>query len=87
MAWYLYILKSKTDGDFYKGISEDVYRRLQEHNDGLSQFTSSKGPWEIICILETESKKQAIIEERRIKKLNRKSLDRIINSDKNILNS
>jgi predicted GIY-YIG superfamily endonuclease len=40
-------------------------------------------PWILVYLAEMHDKKNTIIEERRIKKLNRKSLDRLINSEEN----
>ncbi len=42
MSWFVYILRSDKDGDLYKGITEDIQRRLEEHNSGKSKFTSAK---------------------------------------------
>jgi putative endonuclease len=78
MAWFIYILQSEVDGDFYKGITEDIDKRIYEHNTGQSQFTSTKMPWRLVYFKEMVSKKDAIIEEKRIKRLNRKSLLKII---------
>jgi putative endonuclease len=78
MAWFIYILKSEIDGDFYKGITENIEHRLLEHNTGQSKFTSTKMPWQLVYSKEIESKKEAIIEEKRIKRLNKKSLFKLI---------
>jgi putative endonuclease len=83
MPWFVYILKSTVDGDFYKGITENIGKRFQEHNSGQSKFTSTKMPWTLVFLAEMHDKKNAIIEERRIKKLNRKSLEKLINSEEN----
>jgi len=42
--YYVYIIQSELLGDYYKGVSSDVERRLSEHNAGKSRFTSGKGP-------------------------------------------
>ena len=76
--WYIYIIKSQVTTDYYKGISEDVYRRLEEHNTGLSNFTKSGIPWVLVYFRQMESKRDAIIEERRIKRLNRRALEKMI---------
>ncbi len=78
MAWFIYILRSELDGDYYKGITENVLRRLEEHNAGDSKFTSTKRPWKLVFQKEMPSKRDAIIEEKRIKKLNRRSLVKLI---------
>ena len=67
MSWHVYILQSEKDGDFYKGITENLLKRLEEHNAGLSNFTSTKMPWLLVCSYEMADKKSAIIEEKRIK--------------------
>ncbi len=84
--FYVYILKSQSLRVFYKGITEDPEKRLWEHNNELSRYTKDKGPWEMVYLVMYESKKQALIEEKRIKKLNSASIERLIMSDKNILN-
>ena len=42
--YFVYIIHSEKDGDYYKGFSTDVIKRLEEHNKGLSEFTASKRP-------------------------------------------
>jgi len=32
--YYVYILESLVDGDFYKGSTEDYLKRLERHNNG-----------------------------------------------------
>ena len=85
MTWYIYIIQSEIDGDYYKGISENVEKRLSEHNSGLSNFTSTKIPWKLVYVSAVETKRVAIIEEKRVKRLNRISLERLINSDNNLI--
>ncbi|MBS1978945.1 MAG: GIY-YIG nuclease family protein [Bacteroidetes bacterium] len=46
--WYVYVLKSKASGKFYVGMSEEIERRLAEHNSGKSKFTSGHMPWELV---------------------------------------
>jgi len=77
MGWLVYIIKSEKDGDFYKGITEDMQRRLEQHNTGQSSFTSTKMPWTLVYLKEMSCKREAIIEEKRLKKLNRASLERL----------
>jgi putative endonuclease len=35
------------DGRRYIGVSEDVSKRLAQHNSGISQWTSRRGPWRL----------------------------------------
>jgi putative endonuclease len=53
---------------YYVGHTEDIERRLNEHNMGRGNFTSKGVPWEMIKIIECSSKSEAIILENRIKK-------------------
>jgi putative endonuclease len=46
--WYTYILQSKRDKQNYTGISNDLRKRLSEHNLGKSRSTKSRGPFALI---------------------------------------
>lgn len=42
--WVVYIIEC-SDGSFYSGITTDLERRVQEHNDGgASRYTRSRRP-------------------------------------------
>lgn len=45
--FYVYILKSLKDGNLYIGSTNDLKRRLSEHNAGLSRSTKARRPFEI----------------------------------------
>ncbi len=45
--WYVYVLKSLSDGKLYVGSTNDLKRRLQEHSDGRSKATKSRLPFEL----------------------------------------
>ena len=80
--FYIYIIYSKTSDVYYKGFSEDISQRLLYHNENKSRYTANKGPWELVYSKSFETKKEALIEELRLKKLNRKSLEALINNQK-----
>ena len=42
--FYVYFLKSKKDNKFYIGRTNNVERRLEEHNSGKVQSTKSRRP-------------------------------------------
>ena len=44
MHW-LYIIKSEKNGELYIGSTNDLDRRLNEHNNGKSPSTSRYKPW------------------------------------------
>ena len=48
MPYSLYVLRSRTTGRLYIGTSQDVMRRLREHNAGRSRATKPGIPWELV---------------------------------------
>lgn len=46
--FYVYILKSRIDNDLYVGSTNDLKRRLQEHNEGKSFSTAPRKPFTLI---------------------------------------
>lgn len=46
--WYVYVLMSKKDGRWYTGFTNNLRKRFKEHNNGKSEYTSSRGPYKII---------------------------------------
>ena len=85
MAFYVYIIANKTDNELYKGFTENPEQRLAHHNAGHSQFTATKKDWYFVFLKVFATKKEGLIYERRIKKLNRNSLIKLITSEDNIL--
>ena len=45
--FYLYILKSKKDDNLYIVSTNNLRRRLSEHNSGMTQSTKSRRPFEL----------------------------------------
>jgi putative endonuclease len=43
--WHVYVLESANHPFLYVGSTNDVARRLKEHNDGLSQSTAAYRPY------------------------------------------
>jgi putative endonuclease len=46
--WFVYLLQSKKDGTYYIGYTEDIKRRLLEHNQGKTKSISHKIPYKLI---------------------------------------
>jgi len=46
-TYRVYILQNR-EGRFYIGLSDDVARRVEQHNAGSSKWTKGKGPWTLI---------------------------------------
>ncbi len=45
--FYVYVLKSLKDDNLYFGSTNDLRRRLREHNDGKSLSTKGRRPFEL----------------------------------------
>lgn len=57
--FYNYILKSTKTGEFYKGFSDDIERRIHEHEVGKVASTKNKRPWLLVHVELTKSKIEA----------------------------
>jgi putative endonuclease len=64
MFYYTYILKSKKDGKLYIGSTNDLRKRLSQHNQGLSTYTKGRGPYKIIyyeaCLLRKKAESREL---------------------------
>ncbi|HEY9584818.1 MAG TPA: GIY-YIG nuclease family protein [Candidatus Paceibacterota bacterium] len=62
--FYTYILKSKSDGRFYTGSTNDLRKRFKQHNEGRSTYTKTHGPYEIIyyeaCLNEEDARSREL---------------------------
>jgi putative endonuclease len=76
-TYTIYIIQNE-EGIFYKGFTTDIENRLIQHNSSLGKYTSSRGPWKLVYTKEYGSKREALIEEKRIKRLNKASLLKLI---------
>jgi putative endonuclease len=82
MEFYVYILRSKLDGSYYIGYTTDMGRRLDEHNNGLSRYTSKKIPWELVYTEQFQKKSEALKRERFLKsQRNRSFYERLIKGE------
>ena len=45
--WYVYILRSKLDRQLYVGSTNDLKRRLRQHNRGTVEATRNRRPLEL----------------------------------------
>ncbi len=71
-AWFVYILRC-ADGSLYTGITKDVKRRCQQHNDGTaSQYTRSRRPTKLVWQEAQPSRSSALKREATIKEMTRR---------------
>jgi len=78
VVWSLYILKCG-DGSLYTGVTIDIDRRLQEHQQGkASRYTRTRRPLVLVYREECGSRSQALSRECAVKALSRQRKDEII---------
>ena len=78
MAFFVYILYSPSLDVYYKGFSTDVEKRLNYHLESEGKYSSKAKDWEIVYTQQFDNKKAALIEEKRLKRFNRKSIEKLI---------
>jgi putative endonuclease len=69
MSAYLYVLRSASRNRHYIGATNDMRRRLDEHQRGQTSSTRTGRPWELIWLVEFANIKQAKYIERALKAL------------------
>ena len=70
-VFYVYILECR-DGTYYTGYTPDLARRIELHNLGKgAKYTRGRGPVKLIWSREFKYFRNAVVEERRIKRLTR----------------
>ena len=57
--------KSLSKQIYYKGVTEDFTRRLDQHKNGQSRYTSKATPWELVYVEIQESKHDALVREKK----------------------
>ena|GEM_PF-227578 len=67
--FYAYVLKSRKNGKFYIGHTEDLQRRITEHNSNKhrTQFTALNGPWKLVFFETFSTRSEAMKRERFLK--------------------
>lgn len=79
--WFVYIVRC-SDGSFYTGMTKDVKRRLDEHNNSYhlgARYTRTRQPMTLVYQEELATRAQAAKREIKIKRLGRKGKEALIN--------
>lgn len=65
--YYVYVIKSKNDKKIYIGFTQDLRKRLLQHNQNLSKSTKSRTPFTLVYYEAYASAKDAQTRERKLK--------------------
>lgn len=85
-AYFVYILQC-SDGTYYTGITNDLDRRIIEHEEGIdtNSYTSKRRPVELKFYYQFNDVRQAIAFEKQVKRWSRKKKEAIINNQWELL--
>ena len=83
MEFKVYIIYSASHDVYYKGMTNDLEKRINDHNQGFSKYTKNKGPWELVFYRSFVNKKQALQFETMLKRQKRKYLSWLISQNNN----
>ena len=80
-SWFVYVVLCK-DGSYYCGITTDLTRRIEEHNNGTgARYTRAKRPVKLLKHWTYPDRSSASKAEYRFKQLRRTAKERLIRSD------
>lgn len=65
--YYVYVLRSKKDGNFYVGHTADLLKRMEHHNKGIVESTRNRRPLELIYYEACIKQKDALRREKYLK--------------------
>ena len=67
LMFYAYVIQSEKDKKWYTGFTNDLRKRLKQHNVGKSTWTKGKGPWKLIYYEASLSEEDAKLREKYLK--------------------
>ncbi|HWT51077.1 MAG TPA: GIY-YIG nuclease family protein [Caulobacter sp.] len=71
MAFFVYIMASGRNGTLYIGSTDDLARRVFEHQSRIRGFTAKYGCTMLVWSEQHETRESALIRERRMKEWRR----------------
>ena len=78
---FVYIIRSESNNCYYVGCTNDIDRRINEHNHSgnIKRYTRNKGPWKLVLTERFQNLSEARQRERQIKSLKkRKAIENLI---------
>ncbi|MEM3420786.1 MAG: GIY-YIG nuclease family protein [Candidatus Hadarchaeum sp.] len=83
-TYYVYILRSLKDDNFYTGHTADLKERLAQHNRGDVRSTKARRPLVLIYWESFKTRSEAMKRERKIKSMCREAKLRLIENFKKL---
>ncbi len=65
--YYIYILRSLKNSRLYTGSTEDLNKRLNQHNTGISKYTRLTRPFELLYTETYNTRSEAVKRETYLK--------------------
>ena len=80
MNYYVYILANATNTTIYTGVTNDLFRRMEEHRShaDIGSFTARYDVTKLVYFEQTEDVHSAIAREKQIKGWNRKRKNKLV---------
>lgn len=70
MNYIVYVIYSEQSGKRYIGHTKDLQKRLEQHNTGISKWTSGKGQWKVIYYeAGYRRRSEALVREKQLKRM------------------
>ena len=66
-VYYVYVLRN-TKGQLYIGSTDDLERRVQQHQQGETRWTRNRGPWTLVLTESFPTRADAMRKERKLKR-------------------
>ena len=64
MKYYAYVIQSLSNGKFYTGHTQNLEKRLREHNAGKTKSTKANIPYAVVFYEICKTRKDAIEKEK-----------------------
>jgi len=82
MNWFVYMIRC-ANGALYTGVTTDVERRFGEHASGgpkAAKYLRGRGPMVLVYSCQVGSRSEALVEERRIKRLKKSDKEALLHA-------
>ena len=67
MNYYVYVLRSEVNSRLYTGSTNNLDRKLEEHNSGSSKYTRLTKPFNLVYYEQYSTRTEAVRRERYLK--------------------